>query len=90
MHGLGANPEYTWTCKAESPGSDGNSRVNLLDLLAKHFPDARIMNFAHSSDWLLDASFSTVQETGMTFSRHLVSHREKVDLIRALIFATNF
>ncbi|RCI15366.1 hypothetical protein L249_6755 [Ophiocordyceps polyrhachis-furcata BCC 54312] len=54
VHGLGADAEYTWTRKVAA------ERVHLLrDLIAKDFPEARILNFAYNSDWLVDAPVKT-------------------------------
>ncbi|KAM3538266.1 hypothetical protein ARSEF1564_008818 [Beauveria bassiana] len=47
-------------CQAAQP-----ARVHLLkDLLARDFPEARVWNFAHDSNWLIDAPVKTTAEIG--------------------------
>jgi len=36
----------------------------LRHLLKDDFPDARILSFAHNSDWLIDAPVKTAQQIG--------------------------
>jgi hypothetical protein len=80
VHGLGAHPEYTWTSQAPSRLSDSEdvTRVHLLkDLLKDDFPDARILAFAHNSDWLINAPVNTAQQIGDRLLDELVEHRKK-------------
>ncbi|KAI1299765.1 hypothetical protein F5Y03DRAFT_247246 [Xylaria venustula] len=77
VHGLGAHPEYTWTCHAPAMRDGPRRRIHLLrDLLTESFPEARILSFAHISDWLGKASIKTAQEIGARLSDQLVQDRE--------------
>lgn len=74
VHGLGAHPEYTWT----TTDSEGSNRVHLLkDLLKVDFPNARILAFAHNSDWFIDAPVKSAQQIGHELLDQLVKHRSK-------------
>ncbi|TFA98360.1 hypothetical protein CCMA1212_009831 [Trichoderma ghanense] len=82
VHGLGANPEHTWTCKTSSKSNGGKNQecVHLLkDLLMKdrRFADARILHFAYNSDWLVDACFESARDIGLRLVESLVEHRDK-------------
>ncbi|KAH7010641.1 uncharacterized protein B0I36DRAFT_57999 [Microdochium trichocladiopsis] len=80
VHGLGAHPEYTWTCQAPANSTDAASvqRVHLLkDLLLPDFPAARILSFAHNSDWLINAPVKTAQEIGYMLLQQLKCHRSR-------------
>ncbi|EJP61137.1 vegetative incompatibility protein HET-E-1 [Beauveria bassiana ARSEF 2860] len=80
VHGLGAHPEKTWTSQApsRSTNSEERSRVHLLrDLLKHDFPKARILAFAHNSDWLMNAPVTTAQLIGERLLDGLVKHRRK-------------
>ncbi|OAA54617.1 Armadillo-type fold protein [Cordyceps fumosorosea ARSEF 2679] len=69
--GLGAHPYHTWEAR-KTPGPSAaeyqtsqSAKVHLLkDLLARDFPKARIWNFAHDSNWLIDAPVKTTAEIG--------------------------
>ncbi|KAL7924500.1 hypothetical protein ACQKWADRAFT_331432 [Trichoderma austrokoningii] len=81
VHGLGANPEHTWTCKSnlKSKTGDAQLRVHLLkDLLMKdeRFSDARILRFAYNSDWLVDACFESARDIGLRLIESLAEHRK--------------
>lgn len=81
VHGLGASPEHTWTCKpsSKSKTSDSQKSVHLLkDLLMKdeRFTDARILHFAYNSDWLVDACFETARDIGLRLIEALIEHRK--------------
>ncbi|KAJ5761778.1 vegetative incompatibility protein HET-E-1 [Penicillium nucicola] len=77
VHGLGAHPEYTWTgTPSASAGMDHGKRIHLLkDLLKDDFPTARILSFAHNSDWLIDAPITSAQQIGNRLLDDLVEHR---------------
>ncbi|KAM3548066.1 hypothetical protein ARSEF4850_009641 [Beauveria asiatica] len=69
--GLGAHPYHTWEARktprpsvAESQSAQSAKVPLLKDLLARDFPDARIWNFAHDSNWLIDAPVKTTAEIG--------------------------
>ncbi|KAJ5084974.1 vegetative incompatibility protein HET-E-1 [Penicillium argentinense] len=66
VHGLGAHPGYTWTsAPSSSTDSEVGNRVHLLRDLFKHdFPNARILAFAHNSDWLIGAPVKSAQQIG--------------------------
>ncbi|KAI0413187.1 hypothetical protein F5X98DRAFT_391141 [Xylaria grammica] len=70
VHGLGAHPEYTWirnrrTHEAQTDEAGTSQKVHLLEnLLKTSFPKARILSFAHNSDWLIDAPVKTAQQIG--------------------------
>ncbi|PHH58596.1 hypothetical protein CDD82_2871 [Ophiocordyceps australis] len=62
VHGLAANPDYTWTCRPSSKsGIDDNANpVHLLkDLFRKdeRFSEARMLQFSYNSEWLVGACF---------------------------------
>ncbi|KAK4076939.1 uncharacterized protein Triagg1_3906 [Trichoderma aggressivum f. europaeum] len=81
VHGLGASPEHTWTCKPSSQykTSDNQHSVHLLkDLLMKdeRFSDARILHFAYNSDWLVDACFESARDIGLRLIESLTEHRK--------------
>lgn len=72
MHGLGADPEYTWTARREGKGFD---RVAWLkDFLSQRFPQARIMVFNHNADRLHNAPRKTPLEP----ARDLVAEMKKL------------
>ncbi|KAJ5808827.1 vegetative incompatibility protein HET-E-1 [Penicillium riverlandense] len=81
VHGLGAYPEYTWTSGPSSPTDSEDAdrdRVHLLrDLFKDDFPNARIMAFAHNSDWLIDAPVKSAQQIGDRLLKELGKHRSK-------------
>ncbi|KAL7956799.1 hypothetical protein V8C34DRAFT_325818 [Trichoderma compactum] len=81
VHGLGASPEHTWTCKPSSKSKAGDTQkpVHLLkDLLMKddRFSDARILHFAYNSDWLIDACFESARDIGLRLIESLIEHRK--------------
>ncbi|KAM3553716.1 hypothetical protein ARSEF4850_006789 [Beauveria asiatica] len=51
-------------------------KIHLLkDLLAHDFPDARIWNFAHESNWLIDAPVKTTEEIGKCLLKEIRDKR---------------
>ncbi|KAL7792882.1 hypothetical protein V8C43DRAFT_322220 [Trichoderma afarasin] len=81
VHGLGASPEHTWTCKSSSKSrtSDDKKSIHLLkDLIMKdeRFSDARILHFAYNSDWLIDACFESARDIGLRLTESLIEHRK--------------
>ncbi|KAL5085724.1 hypothetical protein Trisim1_010070 [Trichoderma cf. simile WF8] len=81
VHGLGASPEHTWTCKPSSKSrtNDSQKSVHLLkDLLMKdeRFSDARILHFAYNSDWLVDACFESARDIGLRLIESLIERRK--------------
>ncbi|KAJ5742536.1 vegetative incompatibility protein HET-E-1 [Penicillium nucicola] len=83
VHGLGAHPEYTWTgTSSASTGSGDVKRIHLLrDLLKDDFPTARILAFAHNSDWLINAPVKSAQQIGERLLDELVKHRKKQQIV---------
>ncbi|KAK7403414.1 hypothetical protein QQX98_010827 [Neonectria punicea] len=79
VHGLAAHPEHTWTRNNKAAGSSYYpGKIHLLrDLFEKDFPDARILSFAHNSDWLINAPVKTAQEVGYALLDQLRTHRSK-------------
>ena len=83
VHGLGADPEFTWTCKvpasaAAEVGKDPGTRVHLLrDLVKTDFPGASILSFGHNADWFIDAPTITAQQTAQNLLRCLKAYRSK-------------
>ncbi|KAJ8108670.1 hypothetical protein ONZ43_g6353 [Nemania bipapillata] len=78
VHGLGAHPEYTWTCNAHASGVGPRRKIHLLrDLLTESLPEARILSFAYNSDWLINAPIKTAQDIGKNLLDQLESHRQK-------------
>jgi len=56
VHGLGAVPDWSWTCKLETKGGP-DKYVDWLkddDMLPKALPKARIMRFGYNSIWFGD------------------------------------
>ncbi|KAI0903399.1 armadillo-type protein [Ustulina deusta] len=87
VHGLGAHPEYTWTCDAHIAAGVPRRRIHLLrDLLTESFPEARILSFAYNSDWLIDAPIKTAQEIGGRLLDQLVKDRENREQRLPIIF----
>ncbi|KAL6693367.1 WD40-repeat-containing domain protein [Trichoderma pleuroticola] len=81
VHGLGASPEHTWTCRSKPTPKNGDGRksVHLLkDLLMKdgRFSDARILHFSYNSDWLVDACFESARDIGLRLIESLIEHRK--------------
>ncbi|KAK4075230.1 hypothetical protein Purlil1_12720 [Purpureocillium lilacinum] len=95
VHGLGADPEHTWTHAAptasvgrsQEPTTTKyrpahNPRVHLLrDLLGPDFPEARILSFEHNSNWLTDAPVKTSEEIGNSLLRELKDKRSHLPII---------
>lgn len=79
VHGLGAHPEYTWTsAPSRSTNSEDDNRIHLLrDLLKKDFPTARILAFAHNSDWLINAPIKSAQQIADRLLKELAKHRSE-------------
>jgi hypothetical protein len=85
VHGLGAHPEYTWTCEAprkhrtheaSAEPAAKRPRIHLLRcFLEPDFPDARILSFAYNSDWLIDAPVKTAQQIGDQLLKQLEKAR---------------
>ncbi|KAM3549502.1 hypothetical protein ARSEF4850_008817 [Beauveria asiatica] len=93
VHGLGAHPEYTWTAQtpSRSSNSEERTRVHLLrDFLKHDFPKARIIAFAHNSDWLIDAPVTTAQLIGERLLDGLVNHRRKHRCIPIVFIGHSF
>merc|ERR1712025_955654 len=77
VHGLGANPEYTWKTPSRSTDSEAKTRIHLLDLVQEDFPTARILTFAYNSDWLIDAPVKSAQQIADRLLNKLAKHRSK-------------
>jgi len=59
-----------------SAGAADVRRTQLLrDLLKSDFPNARILSFAHNSDWLINAPVKTAQQIGDRLLDQLATHR---------------
>ncbi|RFU78839.1 nacht and wd40 domain [Trichoderma arundinaceum] len=72
VHGLGAHPEYTWV----SDRLKNAPKTHLLrDLLKGDYAEARVLSFAHNSDWLVDAPVKTIQQIGNQLLDALAQHR---------------
>ncbi|EJP61155.1 peptidase C14 [Beauveria bassiana ARSEF 2860] len=85
--GLGAHPYHTWEArKTQAPDAAEcktaqSSKIHLLkDLLAHDFPDARIWNFAHESNWLIDAPVKTTEEIGKCLLKEIRDKRSSPHL----------
>ncbi|KAL3952385.1 hypothetical protein ACCO45_012328 [Purpureocillium lilacinum] len=95
VHGLGADPEHTWTHAAPTDsvgrsqeptvaeqGPAHNPRIHLLrDLLRPDFPEARILSFEHNSNWLTDAPVKTSEEIGNSLLREIKDKRSHLPII---------
>ncbi|KAJ5730165.1 vegetative incompatibility protein HET-E-1 [Penicillium malachiteum] len=92
VHGLGAHPEYTWTGTPSVSTSSGHrNRIHLLrDLLKNDFPTARILAFAHNSDWLIDAPITSAQQIGNRLLDELVKHRLKYRSVPIVFLGHSF
>lgn len=81
VHGLGADPEHTWTQAVPAQTGDhatGSRRIHLLrDLLARDFPEARIMSFAQNLRWLNDAPVKTTEEIGKGLLEEIKAKRSR-------------
>jgi len=77
VHGLGANPEYTWKTPSRSTDSEHKTRIHLLDLVKEDFPTARILTFSYNSDWLIDAPVKSAQQIAGQLLDKLAKHRSK-------------
>jgi hypothetical protein len=97
VHGLAAHPEYTWAAPApaevtEAVGDDASTSQKtthlLRDLLArdKEFRKAKILSFAHNSDWLVDAPITTAEQVGLRLLEHLTLHH-RVTQVSTPIFS---
>lgn len=42
----------------------------------ERFSDARILQFAYNSDWLVDACFESAHDTGLRLIEALIEHRK--------------
>ncbi|KPM36720.1 hypothetical protein AK830_g9868 [Neonectria ditissima] len=69
VHGLAAHPDHTWTRTSKNTSSSYYpGKIHLLrDLLEGDFPDARILSFAHNSDWLVNAPRVPIIFVGHSF-----------------------
>lgn len=66
VHGLGADPEHTWSCRNPAGLANGSNRTHLLrHLLQNDFPQARICSYEYDSSWLGDAPAKTTEEIGL-------------------------
>ena len=90
MHGLGADPEHTWTTKARPMTSSGTQeasekrRVNWLKddgFLKRDFPMARVMTFGYNADWFLRAPIATAKQRARTLLRDLKGERVHVEVL---------
>ncbi|CAI7662679.1 unnamed protein product [Penicillium bialowiezense] len=92
VHGLGAHPEYTWTgTPSASTGSGHGKRIHLLrDLLKDDFPTARILAFAHNSDWLINAPVKSAQQIGNRLLDDLAKHRSKYRRVPIVFIGHSF
>ncbi|OAA74309.1 phosphatidylserine decarboxylase family protein [Akanthomyces lecanii RCEF 1005] len=86
--GLGAHPHHTWEARqthepnAADYQTEQPTRVHLLkDLLAHDFPEARILNFAHDSNWLINAPVKTTEEIGKCLLKEIKDKRSLPHLL---------
>ncbi|KAK5989699.1 hypothetical protein PT974_07955 [Cladobotryum mycophilum] len=80
VHGLGADPGYTWISKP-SAKTDNAQRIHLLkDLLIPDFPNARIISYSYNSDWLVDAPEKTFHDIAIQLKEQLESSRSSLHL----------
>ncbi|KAI0545318.1 hypothetical protein F4679DRAFT_561655 [Xylaria curta] len=74
VHGLGANPKFTW-------GNDPEGKRNTVDLLEvllrNDFKTARILSFTHNSDWMIDAPIQSAPVIGQTLLNQLIKERQE-------------
>ncbi|OTB02461.1 hypothetical protein M426DRAFT_195206 [Hypoxylon sp. CI-4A] len=94
VHGLGADPDFTWgdppkdeeMPKDEKRHTHNAKTIHLLRVLFKDdFKDARILSFAHNSDWLIDAPIKSAQQIGKTLLDQLIEKRQQPRLPIILI-----
>ncbi|KAJ3562731.1 hypothetical protein NPX13_g8454 [Xylaria arbuscula] len=87
VHGLGAHPEYTWTCGAPSTSKGPRKKIHLLrDLLTKSFPEARVLSFAYNSDWLVDAPVKTAEQIGKRMLDQLTKFQQNQEQRLRIVF----
>ncbi|KIW25442.1 uncharacterized protein PV07_08615 [Cladophialophora immunda] len=69
--------QVTFDAPAKSVNTCNNGHVHLLrDLLQPKFPEARILSFAHNSDWFVNAPVKTAQEIGDKLLEQLAEARK--------------
>lgn len=100
VHGLAANPEYTWIKKADDrnpiAGVPENVRVRgtkrevmwLKHLLPQKIPEARILKFNYDSSYLINApkeNLWTIAER-LVQAIHDLRSEEKTTMTRPIIF----
>jgi hypothetical protein len=69
--------QTTFDASAKSVDTCDKGHVHLLrDLLQPKFPDARILSFAHNSDWFVNAPVKTAQEIGDKLLEQLAEARK--------------
>ncbi|KAL7798225.1 hypothetical protein V8C37DRAFT_249141 [Trichoderma ceciliae] len=74
-----------------SDGINHSQRVHFLrDLLKGNYLDARILSFAHNSDWLVDAPAKTIQQIGNRLIEALTQHRSGYPHIPIIFIGHSF
>ncbi|OTA99070.1 hypothetical protein M426DRAFT_95973 [Hypoxylon sp. CI-4A] len=74
--GLGSHPEHTWE-GVTLAGDGSRKRVHLLrHLLPNDFEKARIVSFAHNTNWLVDGAAQTADQLGKRLLAYLVEKRQ--------------
>jgi hypothetical protein len=94
VHGLGANPEKTWTYKPSlATNSDqenswetehdekSTSTMWLKDLLPAQVPTARVLAFNYASEWLRDAPRESMRPLASRLLANLDDARQEFQVI---------
>jgi hypothetical protein len=94
VHGLGANPEKTWTYKpslATNSGQENSwetehdekstSTMWLKDLLPAQVPTARVLAFNYASEWLRDAPRESMRPLASRLLANLDDARQEFQVI---------
>ena len=75
VHGIGANPTYTWKMSGQN-GANGVDWLKDLTMLQNAIPQARIMTFGYQSQWFgNDAVTTNVSNIAEELMMSLDSHR---------------
>ncbi|KAI1409068.1 peptidase C14 [Hypoxylon sp. FL1857] len=76
VHGLNADPHWTWTRSSSATSGDSARETHLLrDFIKPTFQEARIRIFAYDSEYLINGPVKTAQEIGDNLYEELVKSR---------------
>lgn len=98
VHGLGANPNKTWTYRQDIATKSGKADVQseeaivgetmwLKDLLPQDIPNSRIMTFNSDSAWLRDAPRESMRPLASRLLANLDDARQERDVSSLAVIA---